>query len=407
MDNLYLSPIVFNLKHLNKRLILDFIRFTPGGISRAELARRMELTRAAISTIVDNLLDHSLVREMESGLATGGRRAILLEMNPQHGYVVGVDIGATHVRLVLADFSAHILDEIEVPCDIRLGPDACLSKVDTHLRELISRADLALSDILAVGIGVPGPVVAEAGMVSAPPIMPGWDNFPIRDFLQSSWDCSVSLNNDAELGALGEWAYGAGRGERHLAFVKVGMGVGSGLLLDGRIYAGATGCAGEIGHITISDNGPLCACGNHGCLSALAGGGAIASKARQAVQDGRRTQLTTINPAENISASDVSRAASLGDLVAQQIVTEAGTYLGIAIADLVNLLNPSLVVVGGGVSQMGDLLLEPIRRTVRERSLRPAAQAVRITAAMLGRRSSCMGAVVQAINLALYQQNEM
>jgi glucokinase len=184
------------------------------------------------------------------------------------------------------------------------------------------------------------------------------------------------------------------------------MGIGSGLLLDGRIYAGATGCAGEIGHITINDNGPLCACGNHGCLSALAGGGAIASKARQAVKAGRRTQLSTIDPAENITASDVARAARLGDLVAQQIVTEAGTYLGIAIADLVNLLNPSLVVVGGGVSQMGDLLLEPIRHMVRERSLRPAAQAVRITAAMLGRRSSCMGAVVQAINLALHQQNE-
>jgi predicted NBD/HSP70 family sugar kinase len=237
--------------------------------------------------------------------------------------------------------------------------------------------------------------------------MPGWDNYPIRRFFEEKWQCPVSLNNDAELGALGEWAYGSGRGERFLVYIKVGTGVGSGLLLDGRIYTGVTGCAGEIGHITLRDNGPRCACGNHGCLEALAGGWAIARNGQQAVKSGRRTHLATVDPVESITALHVAEAARSGDLISQQIMAEAGDYLGSAIASIVNLINPRLVVVGGGVAQMGDLLLDPIRRNVMTRGLPSASQAVRITAALLGRRSSSMGAVVQAINTALDQQYQL
>ncbi len=379
------------------------IRFTPGGTSRAELARQVRLTRAAVTTIVNDILDERLVREAENGPATGGRRAIILEMNPSRGYVVGADMGATHLGLVVADFAARVIKEIETPFTIEQGPQSGLQMVDTQMRELLSQADLRLEDILAVGVGVPGPINTDAGAVTAPPIMPGWDNFPIRTHLQDLWHCPVSLNNDAELGALGEWAYGAGRGERHLAYIKVGTGVGAGLLFDGRIYAGATGSAGEIGHITIIDGGPRCSCGNNGCLEALAGGSAIARRAIEAVKSGRRTHLSSIDPLDSITARDVAAAARLGDLVSQQIVSEAGKYLGIAVAGLVNLFNPNVVVVGGGVSQMGDLLLEPIRQAIRDRSLRSAAQAVRVTSAVLGRRSSSMGAVVQALNVALHQ----
>lgn len=400
MDALFTSPRLMNVRTLNKRVILNMIRFTPGGISRAELARQMDLTRSAISTIIDDLAHVGLVHEMDNGPATGGRRPILLEINPRHGYVVGIDMGASHLGIVVADFSAHVLEEREYPLAVEAGPEKCLAKVDAQLRELLSHLNLSMEDVMAVGLGVPGPVVADAGSVSAPPIMPGWDNYPIRDHLQKQWNAPVALSNDAELGALGEWAYGAGRGEQNLAYIKVGTGIGAGLLLDGQMYRGTTGSAGEIGHITIQDGGPLCTCGNHGCLEAVAGGGAIARKAGEAVRSGRRTQLSSI-PVDHITARDVAAAARLGDLVAQQVLTEAGTYLGIAVASLVNLFNPSMVVVGGGVSQVGDLLLEPIRRAVRERSLRSAAQAVRITAAVLGRRSSSIGAVVQGIDLAL------
>jgi glucokinase-like ROK family protein len=389
-----------NVKNLNKRVILDMIRFTPGGISRAELARQMDLSRSAVTTIIQDLEQAKLVHEAEDGPTTGGRRPILLEINPRRGYVAGIDLGASHLGLVVTDFSARVLKEVELPFNVNVGPEVCIPEVDAHLHQLLDNSNLSLRDLVAVGIGVPGPVVAEKGAVSSPPIMPGWDGYPIRDTLQELWGVPVSLGNDAEFGALGEWAYGAGRGISNLAYIKVGTGVGAGLLLDGHIYRGASGCAGEIGHTTIRDNGPLCSCGNHGCLEALSGGSAIARNAREALRVGRRTQLVSMD-VEKITARDVAAAARLGDLTAQQIVTEAGAYLGIAVASLVNMFNPSMVVIGGGVSQIGDLFLEPVRKAVRERSLRSAAQAVRITAAVLGRRSSSIGAVVQAVNLAL------
>jgi glucokinase-like ROK family protein len=400
MDALSSTYRIRNIKKFNKRVILDMIRFTPGGISRAELARQMLLTRSAISTIIDDLENIRLVDETETGPTTGGRRPILLAINPQYGHVVGIDMGATHVGIVVTDFSAHVLEEIEYPFSVANGPQMCLTEIGGYINELLSKLQLNINKISAVGIGVPGPIVTESGEVSSPPIMPGWDEYPIRAHLEQLWKVPVSIGNDAELGALGEWAYGAGRGESNLAYIKVGTGVGAGLLLDGHIYRGTTGCAGEIGHITIQENGPLCTCGNHGCLEAMAGGHAIARKAREAIETGKRTQMSAVEP-EKILAVNVAAAAQRGDLVAQQIITEAGAHLGIAIASLVNLINPGMVVIGGGVSQLGDLLLDPIRKTVMERSLNSAAKVVRITSAVLGRRASSMGAVVQAINLSL------
>jgi glucokinase-like ROK family protein len=258
---------------------------------------------------------------------------------------------------------------------------------------------------MAVGIGVPGPVIKDAGMVVSPPIMPGWDGYPIRKSLEKELGLPVSLNNDAELGALGEWAYGAGRGEKNLAFIKVGSGIGAGLIINQQIYAGTTGSAGEIGHLTIDENGPLCSCGNRGCMEAFAGGHAIALQARKLVESGKRTLLSNI-PIENLTAEDVAKAARRGDLPSQEIIMRAGTFIGIAIAGLVNLFNPGAVIIGGGVAQVGDLLTTSIRKAVRERSLRASEQSVRITTAMLGQRSSLMGATVQAINIAIHDAIE-
>jgi glucokinase-like ROK family protein len=400
---LYPTFIDCNVKNINKRISLELIRFTPGGVSRSDVARQLGLTRAAVTTIIGDLIDSGLVHETEDGPATGGRRAILLELNPRRGNLVGIDLGATHYGMLVTDFAGRILNESEARLDIRMAPEIYINKIDDALRLMLADAQLSLDDILAIGMGVPGPISTRAGTVVAPPIMPGWDKYPIRIKAQELWGRPVSLNNDAELGALGEWAHGAGRGERQLAYIKVGTGIGAGLLLDGKIFQGATGCAGEIGHVTVRDSGPWCTCGNYGCLEALAGGGAIAKKAREAVLAGKRTQLASIHPVDDVTARDVAHAARLGDLVAQQIMAEAGGYLGIGIASLVNVFNPSMIVIGGGVAQIGDLLLEPIRQVVRDRSLRSASQAVRITAAVLGRRSTSMGAVVQALNIALDQ----
>lgn len=397
----YISFTADNVKKFNRYAILDLIRFAGGGISRVELARRMGLTRAAVTAIVNELMDAGLVCEAESLKIPSGRRPVVLEIDADRGFVIGVDTGATHIRLMLADFASHTIAEVENSFDINRGPEMCLFEVDALLRQLLEKAGLSLEQICAVGVGVPGPIDTGLGGVSGPPIMPGWDGYPIRDHLEELWHCPVTINNDAELGALGEWAYGAGRGEQNLVYLKVGMGIGAGLILDGQIYHGKTGSAGEIGHITIEENGPLCTCGNRGCLEAMAGGKAIGYRAAEAVRRGQRTQLAEIVPPEKISAHDVMAAARSGDLLAQQIVHDAGVHLGTAVASLVNLINPGMVVVGGGVAQIGDLLLEPIRQAVLARSLKPASGAVRITTALLERRSVGMGAVVQALSIAL------
>jgi len=395
-----------NVKYFNKHAILDLILFTPGGISRVELAQKLSLTRAAVTSIINDLIEADLVHETESRVASSGRPPILLSVNPDRFLVAGIDMGATHLTVLLANVSAKVIAEREIPFDIAQGPTICLDQADALLKELLSGAKLQMKDIAAIGIGVPGPINAEAGMVIAPPIMPGWDRFPIRSALETRWGHPVSLSNDAELGALGEWAYGAERGSGNLAYIKIGTGVGAGLLIGGQIYRGATGSAGEIGHLTIEENGRLCNCGNRGCLETLTGGNAIARIAQEIVAVNPRTILADIKPTERITAVDVANAARQGDPVAQQIIVSAGDHLGIAIAGLVNLFNPDSIVVGGGVAQIGDLFLEPVRKAVQKRSLPASAQTVRITTALLGRRSSGMGAVVQALSTALHQFTE-
>jgi glucokinase-like ROK family protein len=262
-----------------------------------------------------------------------------------------------------------------------------------------------LSDLSAIGVGVPGPVVTEIGMVMAPPIMPGWDRFPIRKALEDLWNSPVTLDNDANLGALGEWVFGAGRGEKNIVFIKVGSGIGAGLIINKQIFGGTTGSAGEIGHLTIDENGPLCTCGNRGCLEAFAGGHAIELQAQKLAESGKRTLLSD-SKSKNITVREVAEAARRGDLAAQEILHRSGTFIGIAVAGLINLVNPSVVIIGGGVAEVGDLLTAPIRKVVRERSLRASEHAVKITTAMLGRRSSLIGAMVQATTLAIHDAIE-
>ncbi|MCP4141505.1 MAG: ROK family transcriptional regulator [Chloroflexi bacterium] len=390
-----------NIKNINKHVMLDLIQFTPGGISRAEMARRLGLTRSAITTIVNDLMERGAIRESAKKTGTSGRPRTLLEITPEAGYVAGVDMGATHLRIIISNFGAQVVAEKEVGFDITLPPEVCLEKTNHLLQELLKEVGLTLSQLSSIGVGVLGPVSAIEGMVIAPPIMPGWDKFPIRTTLETLWEVPISINNDAELGALGEWAYGAGRNRKDLAYIKVGHGIGAGFLINGQIYRGSTGSAGEIGHLTIDEKGPICTCGNRGCLEALSGGGAIALQAKKAIKEKQNTQLREIST-KNISAKDVAFAAQRGDLLAQEIMEEAGEHLGVALAGLINIFNPDMIIVGGGVAQMGDILLEPIRKTVKERSLLSATTNVRITTALLGRRSSSMGAVAQALSIAIH-----
>jgi hypothetical protein len=251
LSTFYWLPAEHNVKSFNKHAVLDLIRFAPVGLSRTELADRMGLTRAAVSLIVNDLLENGVIREAESRSIPSGRPPVVLEINPERGVVGALDMGATHISIALADFTARIFQEVQFPFDIKNGPEICLEQANHHLMELLTGQGLSISDLSAIGIGVPGPVITDAGMVMDPPIMPGWDKYPIRVTLEKLWECPVTLNNDAELGALGEWAYGAGRGEKNIAYIKVGSGIGAGLIINQQIYGGTNGAAGEIGHLTI------------------------------------------------------------------------------------------------------------------------------------------------------------
>lgn len=376
------------------------VRTSPTGISRAEIAQRLEVSRSTVSVIVDDLIASQLVLERGAGVSRGGRRPIVLEINPDAGRVVGVDMGASHVHVVLADLRGKILLESEASFNIADGPELCLQHMVGLVSKLLAHAGCAWVDIRAVGIGVPGPVVTAQGIVSSPPIMPGWDGFPIRSYLEEQWRKPVMIDNDADLGALGEWMFGAGRGESNLAYIKVGTGIGCGLMIDGKIYHGVLGTAGEIGHVTVSQDGPPCKCGNYGCLEVMAGGRAIAQRAELVVKAGQRTSLADLPRDKGLTAQDVAHAAQQGDLISQQLLSDAGRHIGSALASLINLLNPALILIGGGVAGAGDFLLNPIREAVQQRSLRASLAATRIRQAELGVHSVAMGAVALALNVA-------
>lgn len=381
----------------NKGSVLELVRWAPKGISRAEIAQALGVSRSTASVIVDELIRIGLVFERGAGVSRGGRRPIVLEINPEAGRVVGVDIGATHLVTIVADLRGRVLAEAESASDIARGTEATLAQVYALLETALQHAGCSWASIRAVGVGVPGPVITAQGVVSSPPIMPGWDRFPIRQRLAEHWRKPVTLDNDADLGALGEWSFGAGREESCLVYIKIGTGIGCGILLEGQIYHGVLGTAGEIGHVTISEDGPPCTCGNYGCLEAMAGGRAIAQRAQLAIKAGQRTLLRNGKPLEALTAKDVAEAAQKGDVVSQQLLSDAGRHIGSALASLINLLNPGLVLIGGGVAEAGVYLLDPIHEAVRQRSLRASLQATRIEVAALGRRATPLGAVSLAI----------
>ena len=391
------------VRNTNKAAVIELLRQSKAGISRAELAERLELSRSTISVIVHDLLAQGLVLEQGEGTSRGGRRPIVLRINANAGRVVGIDIGANHLGVLVADLHGVVVSEMHEPLSIESGPEECLRRVFLLVEAALTAAGSRLEQVLAISVGVPGPVVANLGIVSAPPIMPGWDAFPIRQRIEAHWRKPTALDNDADLGALGEWTFGVGRGETNLAYIKVGTGIGCGLLLDGHIYRGVLGTAGEIGHVTIAESGPPCTCGNYGCLEAMAGGRAIAQRALLAMKAGQRTQLARLAHGEEPTARDVALAAQNGDAVCQQLLADAGRHIGSALASLINLLNPGMVIVGGGVAGAGPYLMDTLRQAVAEHTMRSSREAARIVVSGLGPRAVAMGAIALALTQAFAQ----
>jgi len=374
-------------------LVLDEVRLGRSR-SRAELVDRTGLSRGVVAQRVGELIDRGLLVEGKPGPSTGGRPPRQLGFRADAGHVLVADLGATSIDVALTTLDGRILAHHDEPADIAEGPERCLARVDELFSQLRATTRVLPGRTWGVGIAVPGPVEFRSGRPTSPPIMPGWDGYPIRERFASRYDAPVWVDNDVNVLALGEWRSGIAVGHQDVVVVKIGTGIGAGIISDGHIHRGAQGSAGDVGHIqVVEDESVVCRCGNLGCLEALSGGAALARDGETAARAGRSERLAAALDLHGIvSAEDVARAASFGDPIAMGLLQAAGRHVGLMLASVVNFFNPSLVVIGGGVAQSGDHLLAAIRQTVYHRSLPLATRDLLIQRSSLGGLAGVIGA---------------
>lgn len=315
-------------------------------------------------------------------------------------YIVGVDLGGTNIVVgaMSADGLSHHAMR-SMPTGAELGADGVSDRIVGMIEGVIldttAKTDATRHDFIGVGVGAPGPLDREKGLVVVAPNL-GWRNFPLRDRISERLNLPVTLDNDANCATVGEWWQGAAKGGNTVIGMTIGTGIGGGLIIDGKLFHGASDVAGEIGHTTIDLNGRHCKCGNYGCLEAYASGPAIATRAREVLM---REETASLLPSmvngrlEAITAETVYKAAQQGDAVASEIVRDTARYLGVGIANLLNIINADVVVVAGGVTQAGDALFVPLRAEVRRRAFRPAVDATRIVPGLLPGTAGVVGAV--------------
>ncbi len=372
-----------------------------GRISRTEISNITGWSKAKASQEIRSLVDKGYLVEFGEGVSQGGRKPRLLRINNQLGYIAGIDIGATSLDIALADVTGLILQRCSEPTDVHLSPETVLGRCSELLLELIQKQGAIPAQILGIGVGVPGPVDFARGVLVAPPLMPEWENFLIRDFFKGTFTSAfVVVDNDVNIMALGEQRAGEGTGVDHFIFVKIGTGIGAGIISNGKIHRGSDGSAGDIGHICVDKEGPLCACGNKGCLEAMAAGPAIASKAMEAARNGSSSALSQIQESKGgvIRPEDVNAACREGDQAALDIIRDSGQMIGDVLASLVNFFNPSHIFIGGGIANFGNHLLVAIRRAVLHRSLPLATTHLSIKFSRMGSNAGVVGAISLALD---------
>ena len=304
--------------------------------------------------------------------------------------LIGIDLGGTQLRVAVADDRGRLKTVVRHPTEAARGRQHVIDRTVAAVAEALDADGTSARQVRALGIGLPGPVDPAAGIVISPANLPGFKNVPLNRILTRATGIPSYLHHDAHLAALGEHRRGAARGAREMIYVTVSTGIGAGLLLRGELYAGAHGIAGEVGHIVVQPDGPLCTCGNRGCLEAIASGTGIARAARESAPG---TPGSALHGLAHPNAEDVARAARAGDELANAILENAGTYLGLAIGTLVNLFNPQLIVLGGSVVKAGNLLLGPMRRSMNASSWKASRRGLRIVRPALGDAAGLIGAV--------------
>lgn len=367
--------------------VLETVRRS-GPVTRADLVTHLGLARSTVSQRVDLLLERGLLRAGEPAASTGGRRAETLMFNPQSGTVLAADIGATHFRIALADVGGEIIAEDGGEIEIESGPEVVLEYLHAQFTTLMERSGRPLDEVRALGVGVPGPVEFATGTPVSPPIMRGWDGYPVGDWLRERYGVPAVIDNDVNIAARGEhqliWPH-----VEHLLFVKVATGIGCGIVASGDLYRGQQGAAGDIGHIRVGGRDDLiCECGNTGCLETVASGRALARHARELGFDARDSR-------------DVVALVVAQELPVIRLVREAGRFLGEVLASLVNALNPSVIVIGGALAEAHQQLFAGLRETIYQRSTPLATQRLQIVPTALGTHAGVHGAIALAIDEAV------
>jgi len=385
------------MKKINKSIILDTIRIY-GPMSRAEISQRTNLSPTTVSTLTEDLIKEEYIKEIGEGKSRGGRRPILLKFNSNAHFIVGVKLDANEITVALTNLKLSIINKARKT--IKNTDKIWVTRQIIDLvRRIAKESSVQIEKIIGIGVGTIGLVDTKKGIVEEA-INIGWKNITLRDLIKEELNnIPIYIDNVANLAALGEKQAGIARKAKNLVYLHLGGGIGAGIILNGKIYEGSNGSAGEIGHTTVEPNGPRCKCGNKGCLENFASGRAIASRAISGLLAGRETLINKITGGsiDRVSAEIVAEAAKEGDEFALEIWRETAEYLGIAIANLINVYNPEMVIIGGGVAKAGNFLFEPLKRVVKERALPRAVKIVKIVPSQLKNDASLIGAAALAM----------
>lgn len=373
------------LRDRNRERVLGTLR-ERGRVSQADIARITGLSRTTVHTLVSELKDSGALHEVEVGVpdSRGGRPAVLLMLRDSSLAVVGIDFGHSHVGVAVADIGHNVLVERRCDLDVSHNAEKALDTATRMVDEVLAEARVERKSVVGAGIGIPGPVDRAQGTVGSATILPGWIGLRIGSAMQDRLAMPVEIENDANLGALAELTWGAGRECSNFAYIKVATGIGAGLVIGGKPLRGASGTAGEIGHTTLDEAGALCYCGNRGCLETVASGPAI-------------IELVGLVNGEVPTLSQIVDLAAAGELRCHRAIADAGHEIGVAIAGLCNLINPERVVVGGLLSRTGEVLLHPMRESIRRHAVQAAAERLDVVPAVFVERAELLGSLALAL----------
>ncbi|VWX59966.1 putative ROK family protein (glucokinase) [Burkholderiales bacterium 8X] len=375
--------------------------FWSAGGSRHGMAEQLGFSRSKANALIAGLVEQGMLAEAGLQPSSGGRRPERLQLNDGLGVLVGVDVGATSLDVAVLGLGLQVLAHVSEPAEVRDGPGVVLARVRVLIRQLLVQCGLDARKVLGIGVGVPGPVNFERGQLVNPPLMPAWDSFSIRDYLREDYAAPIFVDNDVNLMALGE-LWRLKRSLSNFLVIKVGTGIGCGIVCHGEVYRGAAGSAGDVGHICVDQDGPRCHCGNLGCVEVMAAGPAITRMAMEAAEGGESQAMAdTLKAQGRIHAEDVGQASRAGDAAANAIVQRAGSLIGQMLASIVNFFNPSHVFIGGGITRIGPLFLAAVRQSVYQRSLALSTRHLEIQYTPLGAQAGLIGAGVLAMQESL------